>query len=169
MVVPYYRTQVDDGTILRASGVGDVGLDLKWRFHGSGIWSAALKPGLVLPTGDETRGLGAGRLRYSVFMVVSADLARWEVHLYLGRLQNRNTLGEREEIDHISFAATRDIGRVRLVADIGKNTAADPSLTRDPAFATAGVTVALVNNFDIDMGYKKAIASSEVDRSGSPA
>lgn len=107
VTVPYVRERVDDGTVSRASGIGDVGLDLKWRFYESGIWSAALKPGLVFPTGDDSRRLGAGRLGYGAYLVTSADLAPWVVHLHVGYLRRRNTLGERDGIRHLSLAATR--------------------------------------------------------------
>ncbi len=161
VTVPYVRERVDDGTVGRASGIGDVGVDLKWRFYESGIWSAALKPGLVLPTGDDRHGLGAGRVGYGAYLVTSADLAPWVVHVHVGYLRHRNTLGERDGIRHFSLATTRDIGRWRLVADIGTTTAADRARTRDPAFLIGGIIYALQPDIDLDAGYKRSLTSSE--------
>lgn len=161
VTVPYVGERVDDDTVRRASGIGDVGLDLKWRFYEAAIWSAALKPGLVLPTGDDGRGLGAGRLGYGAYLVTSADLAPWVVHLHVGYLRHRNTLGERHGIRHFSLAATRDIGRWRIVADIGTTTAADRTHTRDSAFLLGGIIYALQSDIDLDAGYKRSLTSSE--------
>ena len=162
--VPYHRVHIDDGsTSSRSSGVGDVGLDLKWRFYEAGAWSMALKPGLLFPTGDETRELGAGRLGYGAYLVTSFDVAPWAVHLHYGHVRNRNSIGERDGIRHLSVATTREIGRWRWVADIGKQTATDPSVARDPAFVLVGVIIAVTDNIDFDAGYKQSLTSSETD------
>lgn len=164
VTLPYYRTHIDDGsTSSRDSGIGDIGLDLKWRFYEVDTVSMALKPGLVFPTGDDDRGLGAGRLGYGAYLVTSLDLAPWAVHLHYGYLRNRNRVGERDGIRHLSVAATREIGRWRWVADIGKQTATDPGIARDAAFALAGVIIAFTDNIDLDAGYKQSLTSSEID------
>ena len=58
--LPYTRV-VADGS--ETAGRGDVGLGAKWRFYDNGAFSAALKPELLLPTGRDELGLGAGRAR----------------------------------------------------------------------------------------------------------
>lgn len=163
VTVPYQRLRVDDGTVTEAGGIGDVGLDLKWRFYERGTWSAALKPGLVFPTGDETEGLGAGRRQVGAYLIGSVDLAPWGLHLHYGQRRNRNDVGERERIRHVSFAAVREIGSMRLVVDMGKDTAADPSVSRDPTFILGGIIVALGDDVDLDAGYKQALNDAEVD------
>jgi len=161
--VPYDRVHIDAGAASRESGIGDVSLDLKWRFYESGIWSSAIKPGLVFPTGDESRGLGAGRLQYGAYLVGSVELAPWGIHFHYGQRRNRNDIGERERINHISFAVVRDIGTMRLVADVGRNTAADPNVSADTTFILGGIIFPLGKDVDFDAGYKQALNDAEVD------
>lgn len=161
--VPYDRVHIDAGAVSRESGIGDVGLDLKWRFYERGIWSAAIKPGLVLPTGDETRGLGAGRLQVGAYLVGSVDRPPWALHLHYGQRRNRNDVGEHEQIRHVSFAVVRDIGSMRFVADVGNETAADPNASRDPTFILGGIIFALGKDADLDVGYKQALNHAEID------
>jgi hypothetical protein len=57
----------------RTSGVGDLGLALKWRLldHGPLIGDFALFSGLKLPTGSRTRGTGTGTTDASLVLISS--------------------------------------------------------------------------------------------------
>ena len=55
-------------------GVGDLGVSLKFSHAISSRTAVALVPAVTFPTGDKTRGLGAGRALSSAIGVVSADL-----------------------------------------------------------------------------------------------
>jgi hypothetical protein len=55
-------------------GVGDLGLSLKVSHAISPTAAIAIVPAMTLPTGDEGRGLGAGRALGSFVGVLSADL-----------------------------------------------------------------------------------------------
>jgi hypothetical protein len=56
------------------AGVGDVGGSLKWGRALTARSAVALVPAVTVPTGDEGRGLGAGRALGSLVAVYSADL-----------------------------------------------------------------------------------------------
>jgi len=56
------------------TGVGDLGGSLKWGRALTGRSAVALVPAVTVPTGDEGRGLGAGRALGSLVGVYSADL-----------------------------------------------------------------------------------------------
>ncbi len=56
------------------AGVGDVGVSLKLSRGVSSRSTVALVPSVTFPTGDEARGLGAGRMLSSAVAVLSADL-----------------------------------------------------------------------------------------------
>ena len=60
------------------SGLGDVALNYRYQLLGSGEDAVAFSPrlSLLLPTGDEDRGLGAGALGYQVNLPLSVVLAR---------------------------------------------------------------------------------------------
>ena len=74
--LPYTRV-VADGS--ETAGRGDVGLGAKWRFYDNGAFSAALKPELLLPTGRDELGLGAGRARWGVNLAASYEIGRFEL------------------------------------------------------------------------------------------
>lgn len=68
----------EDGVITQsANGAGDSTLELKWRFYERGGLSLALKPGLVLPSGDENRGLGTGKLSWGVNFILTQEAKPW--------------------------------------------------------------------------------------------
>ena len=56
------------------TGVGDLGGSLKWGRALTGRSAVAVVPAVTVPTGDEGRGLGAGRALGSLVGVYSADL-----------------------------------------------------------------------------------------------
>ena len=60
----------DDG-----SGIGDVGVSLKWQRAVGKRSAVALVPAVIVPTGDEIRERGAGRVLGSLVGVYSADVA----------------------------------------------------------------------------------------------
>jgi hypothetical protein len=67
------------------SGVGDLGVALKFGRAVSQRTTLAFVPAVSFPTGDERRGLGAGRVLSSLIGVLSADLsATWHFDLNAG-------------------------------------------------------------------------------------
>ena len=163
--VPHSRTVTDaGGRTTITEGPGDVGLDVKWRFFEEGVLSFAVKSGLTFPTGDENEGLGAGKTGYSAFLVSTVEQAPWAFHLHLGYIANKNVVGEEEDIWHVSYAVARDIGRVKLVADLGTDTNPDQDSEVKPAFLILGLIYSWLDNVDIDVGYKKGVSDTEVDR-----
>lgn len=163
--VPHSRivSDTEEGTITE-EGLNDVGLDFKWRFYEEGVISFAIKTGVTFPTGDETRGLGTGETTYSAFFVSTVAQAPWAFHLHLGYIANKNVIGEEEDIWHASYAVEREFGPLKLVADLGTETNPDQSSEIKPAFLILGLIYNVVENFDIDLGYKKGVTDTETDR-----
>lgn len=165
LTLPYARADTrTNGATTRADGLGDIGLDAKWRFFEEGRLSAALKTGVTFPSGDETKGLGAGKANASVNLVVSYETAQWGGHLHLGHLYNRNVHDEREAIRHVSVALTRMVtDRLKLVMDLGRFTTADRSFDEDTQFLTLGAIYGVREDFDIDIGLKHGLSDPETD------
>jgi hypothetical protein len=70
-----------------AQGVGDLFLNYRWQAVGSGDTPVAFAPrlSLLLPTGDGSRGLGAGGVGFQVNLPLSAVLSdRFVTHANLG-------------------------------------------------------------------------------------
>ena len=166
LTLPHKRisSEAEDGSRTVNQGQGDIGLDVKWRFYEKDKLSFALKPGLTMPTGDETKNLGAGRARYSLYLTTSYDAEPWEYHLYLGYIHNRNTLDQRDHLRHISVAVGRKLGEnLKLVADYGTDTNTSKSTNLDPEFFILGAIYNVRKGLDIDFGAKWSLTPPEVD------
>jgi len=164
MTLPYQRVSSDaSGDVETHSGRSDIGLDLKWRFFENDDFSMALKPGLTSPTGDETVGLGAGKSAYSLYLVTTFELKPWAFHLHVGHLHNGNVADEREDIWHVSFGGWREVGKLKIVGDIGTNANTDKEAGTDPAFLIFGAIYSVTDDFDLDAGIKKGLTNPETD------
>lgn len=154
LALPYLRID-HPNDIPATSGMGDIGLDIKWRFYESGALSFALKPGITFPSGDDTQGLGAGKHGWGIFFTSSYEAAPWALHLHLGSFQNHNVVGEHVHLWHVSAAIARHVGEdVILILDAGIDSHTERGASSDPLFLIAGLIWSLHKNFDIDAGYK---------------
>lgn len=165
LTIPYSHTDSrDNGVTTTTHGIGDVGLDTKWRFFEKGILSVAVKAGATFPTGDDTDGMGAGRHNYSVNLVTSFESGPWAYHLHLGYIRNRNVHGERDVIKHASVAVAREVmDSLNLVVDLGSFTAADRAFDQDIRFLTLGAIYGVNDDFDIDIGLRHGLSKPETD------
>lgn len=157
------RSEANDSSDV-VSGVGDIGFDLKWRLHERGSLSLALKPGITLPTGDETSGLGSGRATSSLYLVTSFDLAPWAFHIHVGNQRYHNISDERIGRQHISIAGWREVGRLKVVTDLGINSNPDKTASSDPAFFIFGLIYSARKWLDLDVGWKKSVNLDESGR-----
>lgn len=136
-------------------GTGDASLDLKLRFLVQGPLSLGLKPGITLPTGDEGKGLGAGRVGWGSLLILSYDLESWAFHAHAGYKRNRNSLGEREILEHLSGAITAQAAPgVRVVVDFASTTSANPSESRPERYLVFGAIWSVHKELDLDLGLK---------------
>jgi hypothetical protein len=165
LTLPYSHVKSEaGGATTTASGIGDIGLDAKWRFFEEGGLSVALKAGVIFPSGDEAEGLGAGRSGFSVNFMTSYETGPWGYHLHLAYFGNRNVHDEREGIGHASLALTYlAMENLRLVADLGNYTTADRAYDEDTRFLTLGVIYGVNDDFDIDFGLRHGLSEPETD------
>ena len=163
--VPYlhYREKSEDSTISE-NGFSDTAIEVKWRFYEHEDLSLAVKPGLSLPTGDDEKGLGAGKATYSLFFIASQEMDPWAFHLNLGYIRNENTLEEEKDIWHASIASTVALTEeLTAVANLGVESNTDKLASTDPAFFLAGLVYALSEEFDLDCGIKYGLNDPETD------
>ena len=161
LTVPYQRVHDSNGV---QSGFADIGLDAKWRFYDGGPVFAAIKSGVTLPSGDETRGLGTGRSGWSTFLVSTYFVQPWEVNLHVGISGNNNVVGEREPLWHASLAGVWTLASGhKLVADVGVDTQPHPESRRYQTFLILGAIYAVAKTIDLDIGYKLGL--NEFDNS----
>ena len=163
--LPYlhYREKSEEA-ILSENGFSDTSLELKWRFYEHDDVSLAIKPGLTLPTGDDEKGLGAGKATYSLFFVASQEMDPWGFHLNLGYLRNENTQDDEKDIWHASLASTLAVTEeLTAVANLGIESNPAKLTDTDPAFVLVGLVYALSEEFDLDCGLKYGLSDPETD------
>jgi hypothetical protein len=143
-----------------AVGTGDLTLELKWRLLEAGAFGLAVKPGLTLPTGDVSRGLGTGRVSAGAVLVASQDLGALQVHLNAGYGHREFALAEdrlasRPDVWHASLAATGEVlPGLQLVGNLGVEASGVRGDDTLPAFALAGLVYSVGEHFDVDVGIK---------------
>lgn len=154
--VPWVRQQ--------SSGMGDATLDLKWRFFERGPLSLGLKPGISLATGDDGKGLGAGRVGWGTLLILSYDHGPWAFHAHAGYKRNRNTLGERDALTHVSGAiAGQAAPGVKLVIDVARVTSPDPAVSQPERYLVFGAIWSVTKDFDLDLGLKVGSGGAALD------
>ncbi|OPZ96645.1 MAG: hypothetical protein BWY70_01706 [Bacteroidetes bacterium ADurb.Bin408] len=126
----------------------------------------AIKPGLLIPTGNWRKGLGCGRLSASLFLVNTLNFSRVMLHTNLGFLHNANRHGDALNIWHASLGGDVALdGRFHLVLNTGieKNPDSDDPVM--PAFALAGMYILITPDCELAAGYKTGITRPESDHS----
>lgn len=166
LTLPHRRisSEAEDGSRTVNRGQGDIGFDVKWRFYEQDSLSFALKPGLTMPTGDETKNIGSGRARQSLYLTTSHDADPWEYHLHFGYIHNRNVLDQHRSQRHVSVAAGRKLGdKLKVVADYGTDTPTSQASSLNSEFLVLGAIYGVRKGFDLDVGAKWGLTKPEVD------
>lgn len=164
--IPYQwgKGKEDGMTVYDEKGIADMTVDLKWRFFEKDGLSLALKPGVRIPTGNEEKGLGAGRTGYHAFFIGSKEAAPWAFHVNVGYIGNENKADEEKNIWHASLATTYEvIKNLKVVGNVGIERNPDKAADKDPAFFIGGVIYSLSESLDIDVGVKYGLTAAETD------
>jgi hypothetical protein len=168
--VPFQHLHVrESGSVDKTSGLADLSLELKWRFYEREGFSLALKPGITLPTGDDERGLGNGRVSWGGTLIATQELKLVTLHLNLGYAHNEfaDDDGQRKDILSASLAATTQLTeKLQLVANVGAESNGESGNSTWPAFALAGAIWNVRENLDLDLGVKVGLNDQEADVTG---
>lgn len=164
--LPYMggREKEDDVTVYDENGIGDAALEAKWRLFEKDGFGLALKPGISIPTGDDDKGLGTGKVGGQIFLIATEEIGSWAFHGNLGYVRNENDADEIKDIWHVSLAAQYEVIKdLNLVANIGMERNPDDEADDDPAFIIGGVIYSINDNLDFDLGVKCGLTDTETD------
>lgn len=147
------------------SGFSDTSLDVKLRFYEKDGLSFAVKPGLSVPTGDDEKGLGAGKVGYHLYLIGTKEAGPWTFMANLGYIRNETDADAVEKnIWHVSAAAAYALNeRWKIVTNLGAERNSDTDGNNDPVYALAGVIYSPTEDIDLDLGMKTGLTSSETD------
>jgi len=160
--VPYLFTRINEGSkMLREDGLSDISLEVKWRFYEKDGISFAIKPGIILPTGKEDKGLGDWKASYTLHFLTSKEIDPVTFYLDLGYIKNRKEL---RDVWHCSLAAEYKVSEpLTLVANIGGETNPDRESNVNPIFLLGGMIYKINKNLSIDLGLKTGLNKAEAD------
>ena len=160
--MPYLFTRINEGNeTLKEDGLSDITVEVKWRFYEKEGFSFAIKPGIILPTGEEKKGLGDGKAAYSLYFLTTKELDPVSLDLDLGYIKNRREL---RDIWLYTLAAEYAVSKpLTLVANIGGETNPDRESSVHPLFLLGGMIYKINENFSIDFGLKTGLDKAEAD------
>ena len=167
LCVPYQFIRVKEtGMKTTEDGLSNVEIDLKWRFYEKDGLSFALRPLISLPTGDHEKGLGAGKVGYSLLLFITKEIKPLSIDVNLGYKRNENKLDEREDIWHASLSPRLEVAKgINVVADIGMETNPDKFSDTHPVFLLGGIIYSISKHLDMDIGLKGGLNKPETDYS----
>ena len=185
VTVPYLFIRQTQGDVTTNNdGIGDITLALKWRFYGEkekGL-QFAIKPSIILPTGNESMGLGNGqassgipfitnfdRQSYGITFLTAYEREEWITSLNLGFQYNqyglqsdRNTY--RQDIWLAGLNGQyKIVEKVWLAAEAVIQSNPYANASTPPAFVNGGVIYELTKNVDVDMGYRYGLNKPAAD------
>lgn len=170
---PWQWSHMEENGVVTSdeNGLGDCSLELKWRFYennDNGL-SFALKPGISLPTGNDQKGLGNGKVSGDMVLITTYEGKLGALHGNIGYFRNayrldRDKLACRSDIWQASLAAELNMTtRLRSVANVGVKTNQSRSSDTAPAFLLGGLIYSLNDNLDVDLGIKDGLNKAESD------
>jgi hypothetical protein len=165
--VPYVWTETKEaGQTTRENGISDTVIEAKWRFYEKEKFSMAIKPGILLPTGDEDKGLGTGHIGYTAFLISTVETKPWAFDANIGYLYLENRHQERVNLWFASLATRFAVSEQwTIVGEIGATRNADTEDSSHPAFAQAGFIYSPSDDLDLSLGFLAGLNDAEVDQS----
>jgi opacity protein-like surface antigen len=163
--IPYQSfREREDGPTFRENGFSDASIEVKWRFFEKDGLSLAIKPGISLPVGNDEKGLGSGKVGYSIFFITTKEIGLAVFHFNLGYIDNENTGSDRVDLWHASLAGELSLTKkLRVVGNIGYERGDDPASRSNAGFVLGGFIYSPAENIDLDAGYKYGTTHSEPD------
>ncbi len=161
--VPYQflRFNDDESNRITEDGISDIAIELKWRFYENEDVCLALKPGIIIPSGDDAKGLGDGKASYGLVLITTKEIDPVTLHFNLGFNKNRKEL---RDIWHYSLAAEYEImSNLMLVGNIGEETNSDKGSNTHPAFILGGLLYSVNEGLNVDIGIKAGLNKAEPD------
>ncbi len=136
-------------------GFGDADVGIKWRFAESDAVSFALRADVFLPTGSESRGLGAPGTAYRALLVATTEIGPWAFHANAAYTRAPAAADARRDLGFLSAASVWSLNEaVRFSFEL---TGTSPSPREEQRWAMAARVGAMFNvtpSFKLDAGYE---------------
>ena len=136
-----------------ADSIGDVTLDVKWRFLARGPFSFAFMPGVSLPTGDESELRGTGKLNWGGLLIASWEQGPLAVNAQAGYRRRDNEIGLKDSQSELATAVLYRVAQVRWFGEAVFRSA--PLVGGESArYAALGAIWSVRRDFDLALGWR---------------
>jgi hypothetical protein len=163
--VPYAWIETKEaGQVTKNDGILDTVVAAKWRFYEKEMISLAVKPIMLLPTGNEDKGLGTGKIGYGAAIISTADIEPWAFDLNFAYFNLENKVDGRTNIWFGSLATRFKVAEAwTLVGEVGATRNSDKADSSHPAFTQVGLIYSPLENLDLSAGLLMGLNDAEVD------
>jgi hypothetical protein len=157
------QVKTEDSSIT-AGSMSDTALGVKWRLFEKDGLSFAVKPGMIIPTGNEDKGFGTGKVDYGTYFILTKEVDPWAILANLGYIRNENNVNERKNLWQILLATTYEMFKnLKLCAEIGAMTNTDKTTEVEPSHTQVGFIYSAMKNVDISLGVQYGLNKPEND------
>lgn len=119
-----------------------------------------IKPFISIPTGEEAKGFGSGKLNYGMMIILTKEWENLHIHTQLGYQRNNNVINENENLWEYSIALEKIFSdRFSGLLEFGISRSCCPDYIEPPKFISLGASYLLEENLAISMGILKGIHS----------
>jgi len=144
------------------NGIGDLSLDIKYRFYERRGLMIGLKGGLNFPAGDYGKGLGSGMINGRIFLMIDKEFALLTLFFNAGYIRNENRVDERKNLWHLSLAGEYKLMKsLKIALNTGIETNPEKGSKNHPLFLLGGLVYSSYENFDLSGGIKTELTSAE--------
>ena len=144
----------------KVSDIGDTMLDLKWRLGSAFGTEWAVRAGLDLPTGNDVKGLGAGKVGMHAIGVAGWQVDAVSVYANAAYAYTRQP-GVRRNLGAFSLAALGpEDAPLRTFLEVTTYSSTDPGQTQWPAIARTGLLYTVQPGVVVDIGYQARLNAS---------
>lgn len=163
IALPFTSYKPDFPGASRESGLGDITIGAKYNFMNIEKTALSVKPFIVLPVGDDKKGLGYGGVGLGANLIATLELDKkisFDGNLML---QYQDTSGDSfNEFGAAVAGKFQATNELKAVAEIALSKT-DQTGSKTDAFLTAGAIFAAQKNLDVDCGVRLGLSDTAED------
>lgn len=161
--VPLAHRSVDGGGN-DGSGFEDFTAGVKWNFGHLNRASLAVKPFIVLPVGNENKGLGYGRSGFGADIIASTEIDNHAAIDYNVGFSHQGVKGD-NDFTTFKCSAAGKVEVSKILKAVGEIAFSDSDATgsKTQAFLGFGAVYAAQKNLDVDLGLRLGLTRATED------
>lgn len=174
LAIPYTvsaRVEENNQLVSKAAGFGDMTLEIKYVFGELAGINFAIKPSIIMPTGNYGAGLSEGRWQPGTTLIATKefDEGKYALHANLGYEHHFNPDDEAMNSTRTNIWSGSLAGEARLmkglvaVIDFGLATNTDKESNNLPVYVLTGARYEINGHMDINAGVKQGLTKAEDD------